>query len=216
MMMFDGVLLIFALPPITAAIIMLLFDRQLGALFRYAGRWLGIVVATPLLVLRPPRGVRHGPAGLRHHLRGRARLFAESDLRLRVRGRRHGRDRRDRDGGLGSSHVHRRHERCAGCDFFRRHISDRRAHRHQDVQLDRHDLRRPAVVGLAHVVRPGLSGDVSDRRADRHHAGRGTHRLAGKRHLLRGRALSLRSFRRQPVCHHGRLLLLVSQGHRAA
>jgi cytochrome c oxidase subunit 1 len=33
MMMFDGVLLIFALPPITAALIMLLFDRGLGAHF---------------------------------------------------------------------------------------------------------------------------------------------------------------------------------------
>jgi len=33
MMMFDGVLLIFALPPITADIIMLLFDRTLGAHF---------------------------------------------------------------------------------------------------------------------------------------------------------------------------------------
>jgi len=33
MMLFDGVLLVFALPPITAAIVMLLFDRGLGAHF---------------------------------------------------------------------------------------------------------------------------------------------------------------------------------------
>ena len=39
-------------------------------------------VAAPLLVLRPPRGLHHDPAGLRDHLRGPAGLRAQADLRL--------------------------------------------------------------------------------------------------------------------------------------
>ena len=35
-----------------------------------------------VLVLRPPRGVRHRPAGVRDHLRGASRLRAEAGLRL--------------------------------------------------------------------------------------------------------------------------------------
>ena len=46
------------------------------------------------------------------------------------------------DGRVGPSHVYRRHERCTGCDLLRCVVHDRRADRHQDVQLDRHDLRR--------------------------------------------------------------------------
>ena len=157
MMMFDGVLLIFALPPITAALIMLLFDRGLGAhffdtqaggsallwqhLFWFFGHPEVYIMALP---------------GLRNYFRGRARLFAQSDLRLRIGRGSDGGDRRHLDGRLGSSHVYRRHERRAGCHFLWRDIHDRRADGHQDVQLDRHDLRRKIAHGIPDAVRAGF------------------------------------------------------------
>ena len=39
-------------------------------------------VAAPVLVLRPPRGLHHDPAGLRDHLRGHPGVLAQADLRL--------------------------------------------------------------------------------------------------------------------------------------
>ena len=66
-----------------------------------------------LLVLRPPRGLHHDPAGDRDHLGGAPGLLAQADLRLqgdRVL------DRRDRlllDARLGAPHVHGRDARAS-------------------------------------------------------------------------------------------------------
>ena len=59
-----------------------------------------------------------------------------------------------------------------------------------------------------------LPVDVSDRRTDRHHAGRGAVRLSTFRQLLRGRAFSLGADRRHAVRHVRRHSLLVSEGDR--
>ena len=64
-----SVLIIFAMPVIAGAVTMLLTDRHFGThFFDPARRRLGAAVAAPVLVLRAPRGLHHGAAGLRHHL----------------------------------------------------------------------------------------------------------------------------------------------------
>ena len=88
MSLITGFLILAAIPSLTAAQIMLLFDRYLGAHFfdpRHGGD--ADPVAAPVLVLRPSRGLHHGAAGLRDHLRGRPGLRAQADLRLPGRGR---------------------------------------------------------------------------------------------------------------------------------
>ena len=89
---------------------MLLFDRNLGhALLRPERRRRPAALAAPVLVLRPPRGLHPGPAGLRDHLGGRPGLLAQADLRLPVRRRLGRRDRLPVADGLGAPHVHGRH-----------------------------------------------------------------------------------------------------------
>ena len=53
------------------------------ALLRRRPRRRPDALAAPVLVLRPPRGLHHGAAGLRDHLGGRAGLLPQADLRLR-------------------------------------------------------------------------------------------------------------------------------------
>ena len=78
-----AILLILALPVIAAAVTLLLTDRHFGTHFFDASqRRLAAAVAAPVLVLRAPRGLHHGAAGLRDHLRGPAGLRAQADLRL--------------------------------------------------------------------------------------------------------------------------------------
>ena len=58
-----AILLLLALPVLTSACAMLLFDRTLGThWFDPVGRRRAAPLATPLLVLRPPRGVHPGAA----------------------------------------------------------------------------------------------------------------------------------------------------------
>ena len=78
-----AILLILALPVIAGAVTLLLTDRHFGThFFDPIQRRLAAAVAAPVLVLRAPRGLHHGPAGLRDHLRGPAGLRAQADLRL--------------------------------------------------------------------------------------------------------------------------------------
>ena len=62
----------------------------------------------PVLVLRPPRGLHHDPAGLRHGQPDRLDLQPQAGVRLPRHGLRDGRDRRGRLHRLGAPHVHRR------------------------------------------------------------------------------------------------------------
>ena len=77
-------------------------------LLRPRGRRRPGALPAPLLVLRPPRGLHHDPAGLRHRLPRDLDLLEEADLRLSRHGLRDDRDRRARLRGLGAPHVHGR------------------------------------------------------------------------------------------------------------
>ncbi len=84
-------------------------------------------LAAPVLVLRPPRGVHHRAAVLRHHLRGHPGLQPQADLRLQDPRLRDDRDRRAVRGGVGAPHV--RHRRGAAAVLRPDDDADRGAHR---------------------------------------------------------------------------------------
>ena len=105
----DSVQILLAIPPLTAALVMVLLDRQSrGPFLRRAERRLGLLVAAPVLVLRPSGGLHPDPAGLRHDLGSDSGLLAQGAVRLRVHGRRHDGHRVHQPGRLGASHVHGR------------------------------------------------------------------------------------------------------------
>ena len=82
-------------------------------------------VAAPVLVLRPPRGLHHRAAVLRHHQRDPAGLQPQADLRLRRPG---GRDPRHRDAlgrRVGPPHV--RHRRRGPAVLLRHDVPHRGA-----------------------------------------------------------------------------------------
>ncbi len=66
-------------------------------------------VAAPVLVLRPPRGLHHDPAGVRDHLRDPAGVRPQADLRLQGDRGGHGGHRVPRPAGVGAPHVHHAH-----------------------------------------------------------------------------------------------------------
>ena len=99
-------------------------------------------VAAPVLVLRASRGLHHRAAVLRHRHRDPAGLQPQADLRLRRPGRRHARHRDPLGRGVGAPHV--RHRRGRPAVLLRHDVPDRRAHRREVLQLDRHDVGRVA------------------------------------------------------------------------
>ena len=114
----------------------------------------------------------------------------------------------------GPPHVH--HWRGAAALLLRPLDADRRAHRREVLQLDRHDVERPAVAGYSDVVLPRLPLDVRARRGHRRDAGLARLRLPRHRQLLRGGPLPLRALRRFGLRPLRRDLLLVPQVHRPA
>ena len=103
-----AVLLVLVLPTISAAVTLLLLDRQADTtLLRRADRR-SAALAAHVLVLRPPRGLHHGAARDGDALGGHPGLLAEADLRLqgdRVLDDRH---RLREHARLGAPHVHGR------------------------------------------------------------------------------------------------------------
>ena len=99
-------LLLFAMPVITVALVLLLVPAQLrrDVLRSRRGRR-PAAVAAPVLDLRPPRGVHHRAPGVRHHLRGPPGLFQEAAVRLPVRRVLRSCDRLRRLGRVGPPHV---------------------------------------------------------------------------------------------------------------
>ena len=86
--------------------------------------------------------------------------------------------------------------------FFSLHdVPDRGAHRHQVLQLDRHDVEGPADLRDADAVLDRLPGHLPARWPVRCAAGQPADRLPRHRHLLRGRALPLRAVRHDRVRH---------------
>ena len=99
-------------------------------------------VAAPVLVLRAPRGLHRDPARHGRHLATALDVLAQADLRLSRHGVRHHGHRLPGIPGVGTPHVHERHEPLFGVGVFRAHDDHRRALGHQDVQLDRHAVGR--------------------------------------------------------------------------
>ena len=99
-------------------------------------------VPAPVLVLRPPRGLHHDPAGLRHHQPRRLDLQPQAGLRLSRHGLCHGRDRRGRLRGLGAPHVHLGHGRRHARLFHGGDDGHRGADGREDLLLDRHHVGR--------------------------------------------------------------------------
>ena len=99
-------------------------------------------VPAPVLVLRPPRGLHHHPAGLRHRQPGDLDLLQEAGVRLSRHGLRHGGDRLRRLHRVGAPHVYGRHQRRrAGLLPVRDH-GHRGADGREDLLLDRHHVGR--------------------------------------------------------------------------
>ena len=115
-------------------------------IFRHAGRRLGGVVAALLLDLWPSGGLYPDDPGLRLRFGNHPCLLAQAHLRLRRDGRGDGDDRLHQHGRVGAPHVHGRDD--VGGQHLFRHLDDAGggAHGHQDVQLDRHDVRRQNPV----------------------------------------------------------------------
>ena len=211
-----NVQILFAFPPLTAALIMLLFDRVLGAHFFDAqAGGSPLPVAAPVLVLRPSRGVHSGAAGVRHGVRRDPGLLAQGDLRLRVRGRLHRGHRLHQLWRLGPPYVHRGDEPDRRCLLRRGEPGGRHPDRDQDFQLAGHGLRRPLADGGSLALLPWLPVDVRDRRPDGHHSRRGSAGFSAHRQLLRRRPFPLGDHWRHLDGSLRGPLLLVSRRSRA-
>ena len=209
-------LLLFAIPVITVALFLLMFDRHFGANFFNveAGRR-PAALAAPVLDIRSPRGVHPDLAGLRHRLRDHPGLLPQADLRLPVHGVLGHRHRLHGLGRVGAPHVRLRHRSGVGGRLLGVDDVHRRADGREDPQLARHDVRRQArfttpmlfAIGLvAMFTIGGLSGvthavSPSDTPADRH--------------LLHRRPLPLRALRRRAPRLLRRHVLLVAEGRSA-
>ena len=213
-MLWTSVQILIAIPPLTAALVMVLFDRNFGAHFFDAQNGGSALLWQHLFwFFGHPGGLHPDPAGVRHDHRGDPRLFAEGAVRLRVHGRGDHGDRLYQPGRVGPSYVLRRHEPHAGRLFRRRQPARLDSHGHQILQLAGDDVWRPHSDRLAHAVCLRIPVDVFHRRADGHHAGRDPVRFSALRQLFRRRPFSLGADRRHAVRHVCRHPLLVSQSH---
>ena len=102
-------LLIAVMPVLAGAITMTLTDRHFGtSFFNPARRRRPGDVPAHLLVLRPPRGLHHDPAGVRDRQRDHPGVRPQAPVRLHLDGLRHGVDRDPLVHRLGAPHVHDR------------------------------------------------------------------------------------------------------------
>ena len=77
-----SILVLLAFPVLAAALLVLEVDRKFGAHVFDAGQRRPAALAAPVLVLRPPRGLHHRAAVLRHRLRDPPGVQPQADLRL--------------------------------------------------------------------------------------------------------------------------------------
>ena len=136
-------LILLAFPVLTAALFGLAADRHLGAHVFDPANGGRDPVAAPVLVLRPPRGLHRRAAVLRHHHRDHPGLQPQAAVRLQG----HGRSPPSRSPRCRSA-VWAHHMFATGAvllPFFSLlTLPDRGADRHEVLQLDRHDVARPA------------------------------------------------------------------------
>ena len=137
-MFITAVLQAFALPVLTAAIVMQILDRTIGTGFFTPPHWFAnaaphcrrrtaTALAALVLVLFPSGGLHHDPAGdgngFRHHLL----LRPQAAVRLQANGLFDRRHRRIGIHRLGTSHVHLGHEPLVGHDVHGLDDDDRPA-----------------------------------------------------------------------------------------
>ena len=104
-----AILLLLALPVLTTALALLLFDRMGGThFFLPAGGGEPLLWQHSVLVLRPSRGLHHDPARDGHLVGDHLGVFAQADLRIPRDGIRDDRDRVPVVGRVGPSHVRSR------------------------------------------------------------------------------------------------------------
>src|ERR1051326_2007059 len=155
-----------------------------NALLRCQSGWRPGAVAALVLVLRSPRGVHHGVAGIRNHFRSHPGLLEEAALWLWSGGGFGHRDRfsvRDR---LGAPHVHRRTRRRGRCLLRTLEYDDRAADGYQGVLLASNAVARPHPPQCGDAVRARIPHSVHDRRIEWRPFRHGPDRLADARHVL--------------------------------
>ena len=216
-MLWTSVQILLAIPPLTAALVMVLLDRHLGAHFfdaqnggsAYLWQHLFWFFGHPevYILILPVFGMVSEviPVFSRKVLFGYEFMAAATDgHRLHQPGR------------LGASHVRRRHEpdRSTSSSWPRPCWSS------IPTGIKFFNWLATMYGGRIRFASPMLFccaflSMFSDRRADRHHAGGGAVRLSALRQLLRGRPFPLGADRRHAVRHLRRHPLLVSQGRPA-
>ena len=146
MLIFAG-MIVFAFPAVILATMLLELERAFGWPFFIAdeGRR-PAAVAAPVLVLRPPRGLHHLPAGRRHGVDDRADHGAHAARRLPADRRRADRHRLLQLRPVGAPHVHHRHPGAVARLLLGRQHGGRDAERHPGVRLDRDHRLGPAAL----------------------------------------------------------------------
>ena len=215
MVVTSGLTLI-TITPLTAAQVMLIIDRYLGAHFfdAQAGGapivWMHFfwIFGHPevYVLILPAFGIasevipvfsRKAIFGYPGHGRGLGRYRFRQHYRV------------------GAPHVHRRHD-VGGQHLLRAFYHDGRdSHRHQDLQLDCDHVGRQNSLRYADAVLHGFPVPVPLRGTHRNHAFERSVELAITQFLLRDRAFPLYAHRLLHLLHLCRFLLLVSEGYRA-
>ena len=138
-----ALLLVLVLPALSAGLTLLLLDRQVGTHFFIPTRAATRALPARLLVLRPPRGLHHDPAGDGDDLGDDPGLLAQADLRLQ--GGRVLDDRRSPSSRCSSGRTTCSRSGCRSASnifFMISSMIDRRPDGGQDLQLAGDDLAR--------------------------------------------------------------------------
>ena len=173
-------------------------------------------VRTHLLVLRPPRGVHHDPAGVRDHLARSSRPSRASRCSAMPRWSTPPRRSRSCSFIVWAHHMFTVGHAVAGRAVLHvQHHADRGAHGREGVQLAGDDVAGLDDLRNADAVRHRLRVPVHHRRLLRPDAGAGAGGLPVPQHLLRGGAFPLRAGAGCGVRDHRGGLLLDPQVDRA-
>ena len=172
------VMALLAFPALFVACVMMLFDRLLGTSLLHAGagrdgraallrRRQPDPLPAPLLVLRPPRGLHRGAAGLRHRLGPDLDARAQEHLRLPHDGLGDRHHRRAELRRLGAPHVRLGHEPLLRLLLRHDDADHRGADGDQGLQLGADALARRHPPDHPDAVRARLHRHLPQRRADR-------------------------------------------------